>query len=839
MSCSHCSPAPKKRRFSFLSKNCCDTPQEANTEAGHPCADSRMEHMHTDGACAHCAPGAKRPSTKKRGARILAVASNATEAPGIHNDVSSYAQASGERTVVLVGNPNVGKSTLFNRVTGANARVMNSPGTTVQVMAGTWKRLGVKLLDLPGTYSLVPTSPDEEVVRNTISGAPGTLTDPRQGGHIDLVLVVLDASSMTRSLYLLAQIAQTGNPVAGVVTMSDVAAAAGQNVDIAGLSAQLNIPLMAVDPRHSSDMHVLDEMVEVALRERPRVAGLEPDPNAPGYSAQAAEEAWELLRGQACRDNIDARDLLSQTSYGAATATQLEGGCGHCGEGTCTHTRVAASYAAEENAAVGGEGVGEASLEAAHANPFDEVEMDRAATIFAWIDRIEQGVKDTHEDAGKDNTVKLSPSDRIDRVLLNPLAGTVVFFALLWLLFKLAADWLGPIQDWFDALFSSTDQTISLASALTWALGVMHLDDTWVESALIGGLATGLGVVASFFPLMFVIYAAFSVLEDSGYMARVAFLGDRLMRKIGLDGRVILPLIIGFGCNVPALAAARTIPSARHRLVTVLITPYTSCAARLTIYLMIAKIFFPGHAGTVVWAMYLLSLLFIVLGAWVLKFFITRDESSQPLLLVLPAYQVPRLFVMAKMTWVRAWAFVTGAGKIIVLMSMVVWLMSAIAMPGSGKSFADDDLPMSESLYGATARVLEPVFVPTGFGEWHMTGALMTGFVAKETVVSSIVTSYNLDESAAGDAEEGGNDLGSLPELMHESLEKSAGSGLQGLAAVAFMVFVLAYTPCMATVAEQAKVIGGRMATLAVFVQLAVAWLAATGIFQIGRLFLA
>lgn len=818
MSCPHCKPGKKQGRTALLAKNCCDT-QEAPAEQAH-----------VSGSCPHCGSEAKRQRAKKRGARILAVASNATEAPGIHNDVSSYAQADGTRTVVLVGNPNVGKSTLFNRVTGANARVMNSPGTTVQVMAGTWKKLGVKLLDLPGTYSLVPTSPDEEVVRDTISGAPGTLTDPARGGHIDLVLVVLDASSMTRSLYLLAQVAQTGNPVAGVVTMSDVAKVAGQNVDIAGLSAQLNIPLMAVDPRHASDMHVLEEMVEAALRERPRVAGLEPDPHAPGYSAAAADEAWDHLRGQACRENIDARDLLSQTSYGAATAIDLEGGCGHCGEGTCTHEPATA-----DADAAGGE---RASRTETQAHPFDEAEMDRAATIFAWIDRIEQAVREGSS-GEEEQAVKLSPSDRLDRVLLNPVAGTLVFFALLWLLFKVAGDWLGPVQDWFDALFSSTDQTISLASALTWILGAVHFDGTWVESALIGGLATGLGVVASFFPLMFVIYAAFSVLEDSGYMARVAFLGDRLMRKIGLDGRVILPLIIGFGCNVPALAAARTIPSARHRLVTVLITPYTSCAARLTIYLMIAKIFFPGHAGTVVWAMYLLSLFFIVAGAWVLKFFITRDEASSPLLLVLPAYQVPRLFVMAKMTWVRAWAFVTGAGKIIVFMSMVVWLMSAIAMPGSGKSFADEDLPMSESLYGATAQVLEPVFAPTGFGEWHMTGALMTGFVAKETVVSSIVTSYNLDESAAGDAEEGGDNLGSLPALMHESLEKSAGSGLQGLAAVAFMVFVLAYTPCMATVAEQAKVIGGRKAALAVCVQLAVAWLVAVGIFQIGRLFLA
>ena len=426
----------------------------------------------------------------------------------------------------------------------------------------------------------------------------------------------------------------------------------------------------------------------------------------------------------------------------------------------------------------------------------------------------------------------------MDRFLLNPVLGTGVFFTLLWLLFQMAGSWVGPIQDWFDGVFSSTDAgAFSLANGIIWLLGVANLDGTWVESLLVNGLATGLGVVASFFPLMFVIYAALSILEDSGYMARVAFLGDRLMRKIGLDGRVILPLIIGFGCNVPSLAAARSIPSAKQRLVTALITPYTSCAARLTIYLMIGKIFFAGNAGTVVFAMYVTSILLIVGGAWILKFFITKDEVAAPLMLVLPAYQVPRLAVMAKLTWGRAWTFVTGAGKIIVIMTMVVWLMAAIPV-NSDHSFADPELAMEDSLYGATAQVLEPVFAPTGFGEWHMTGALMTGFVAKETVVSSIVTSFNLDSEAAGDAEDNGDNLGKLPQLLRTSLSTSAGEGYEALAALAFLVFVLSYTPCMATVAEQAKLIGGRFTTIAVIVQLAVAWLLAVGVFQIGKLFL-
>lgn len=726
---------------------------------------------------------------------------------------SSGNSATNEPTILLVGNPNVGKSTLFNRLTGARQRVINAPGTTVQVMSGRWKNLGARVLDLPGTYSLVATSPDEQVVTDTMACAVGSMTDSSAGLGIDLVLVILDGSSMTRSLYLLAQVAQTGQPVAAVITMSDVAEQNGEPVDVAALASVLKVPVMALDPRKTADYNVLDQMIAGALQSRPRVFGIDPDPSAPGYSEVAAAEV-----SARCAAPIDTRDLLSQTSLGAVTSTGEETGCGCCGtqDSCCNPEPLDLTAKPRPQSVVA-----------------DEWEMDRAAVLFSWVDDVEKTCQ-----TRKSEPDFLSRSDKIDRFLLNPILGTGVFFTILWLLFQMAGSWVGPIQDWFDAVFASTEPgAFSLANGLIWLLGLAHVDGTWVESLLVNGLATGLGVVASFFPLMFVIYAALSVLEDSGYMARVAFLGDRLMRRIGLDGRVILPLIIGFGCNVPSLAAARSIPSAKQRLVTVLITPYTSCAARLTIYLMIGKIFFAGHAGTVVWAMYLTSLFLIVAGAWILKHFITKNEDSAPLMLVLPAYQMPRLAIMAKLTWGRAWNFVTGAGKIIVVMTMVVWLMGAIPMT-AGKSFADQDLAMEDSLYGTTAQVLEPVFAPTGFGEWHMTGALMTGFVAKETVVSSIVTSFNLDAEAAGDAEDNGDNLGQLPDLLRGSLEKSAGAGYEGLAALAFLVFVLAYTPCLATVAEQAKLIGGKKTTLAVFAQLFVAWALAVGVFQIGKLFL-
>lgn len=688
------------------------------------------------------------------------------------NTTATLTTASGEQpTILLVGNPNVGKSTFFNQVTGARQTVINAPGTTVEIMSGTWRALGARLLDMPGTYSLVAHSQDEQVVVDTLAAVPGSFTDAARGKNVDLVLVLLDATAMTRSLYLLGQVARTGRPVAALVTLADISAHEGESVDTAALSQALGIPVMTVDPRTPKGIEGVADMVGHALHTQPHVLGLSPDPSAPGHP--------ETVHATRSRDESEQH----------AEGVQDEA----------------------------------ASLQAIH----------DADEIFDWVNNLERQAFGSHP-----LTQKMSRSDKIDRFLLHPVIGIPVFFALMWFLFKIAGEWVGPVQDLFDSFLTNEEPgTVSFANALNAILAFLGWDNTWLQGLLIGGLTTGLGVVASFVPLMFVIFLLISILEDSGYMARAAFLGDRVMRAIGLDGRVILPLIMGFGCNLPSLAATRTLPNERQRLVTTLITPYTSCAARLTIYLLIARIFFPNHAGTVVFALYVLSLVLVVLAALVLKPFTTKNEAQAPLMLVLPPYQMPRVVVTLKNTWMRALAFVKGAGKVIIAMSLVVWLMSAIPVV-SGHSFADEDLAMEDSLYGATAKALEPVFAPTGFGEWHMTGALMTGFVAKETVISSIVTSYNLDpESDGGDAEEGGSDLGSLPQLVTQSFEKSAGDAAP-IAAFAFMVFVLAYTPCLATVAEQARQIGGRKTVAAVVVQLVAAWMLAVVIFQVGQLIL-
>lgn len=739
------------------------------------------------------------------------------------NDVGGLGDDVGGRTIALVGNPNVGKSTLFNAVTGSKQDTVNAPGTTVEVTSGRWRTLGARVLDLPGTYSLVPASPDEKVVSDTLAGVPGSLTDPATNHPVDLVVAVLDGGSLTRSLYLLGQIAQTGLAVCAVITMADVAEANGQRLDSEELSDALGIPVLLFDAREKSGYSDLDAMVGAALEARPHIRGLNSGPAAPGYPAAAIHAHAETctcghdhpdasVGGEADSESAhsDPADLNSAHSNSADAASAMPSTC------SCGHSPVS-------------------SLDLDATLTSDSADLDRASELFSWVESVERKLHG--ETAPTD--VGETRSDKADRVLLNPVVGPIVFLAIMWFLFKVAGEWIGPIQDWFDALFSSTQPgAFSLANGITWLLGALGWDASWLESLLVGGLATGLGVVASFIPLILVIFVAISILEDSGYMARAAFLGDRLMRKIGLDGRVILPLIMGFGCNVPALSATRSLPNSTQRLITVLITPYTSCAARLTIYLMIGKIFFPNQAGTVVFSLYLISVLFVIGAAWVLKHVFRNDSDASPLMLVLPAYQVPRVALLLQNAARRTWQFVKSAGKIIVIMTMVVWALGAIpaGAGAQGKSFADPTLAMEDSVYGQIAKGLEPVFEPAGFGDWHMTGALMTGFVAKETVVSSIVTSYNMDPAAAGDAESNGDNLGVLPELLTTTFTQTAGAPYMGLAAYAFMVFVLSYTPCLATVAEQARLIGGKRTAIAVGVQLVVAWVVAVAIFQIGKL---
>lgn len=617
--------------------------------------------------------------------------------------------------VALVGAPNVGKSTLFNGLTGANLQMGNWPGTTVEVGRGI-ARLDEReydVLDLPGAYSLDPTSPDEALTRELLVDAPAQ-------ARPDVAVVIVDANHLARSLYLVRHVRETDLRVVIAVTMADVAERHGYDLSHDALAEALGVPVVMIDPRRRLGRADLLEAVNRALRDDP----------PPALPAPASGD-----------------------------------------------------------------------------------EFTDADTRFAWIDEVERSC--LHHVGQR----QASWSDSIDRVALHPVAGPVMFLSVMWLVFQLTTAVATPFMDALDTFFSGP-----VTNAATSVLTAVGLQDSWISGLILNGLIAGVGMLLTFAPLMAIMFVLLALLEDSGYLARAAVVTDRLMRAIGLPGRAFLPIIVGFGCNVPAIAATRILPNARHRVLTALLVPFTSCTARLVVYVMMATIFFPQAAGTVVFVLYVISIVFVIVIGLVLKSTLWRTMPSEPLVIDLPPYQRPTLALTASVSWMRLRGFLQTAGGIIVATVTVVWVLQAIPL-GGGHAFGE--VPIDESVYARTAQSIAPAFEPAGFGTWETTSALIVGFVAKEAVVSAWAQTYSAEEPADSARP------GALGDAVKASFTASSG-GHTNAAVWAFLVFLLAYTPCVATLAAQRREIGLRWTAFGVGQQLIVAWLVAVAIFQIG-----
>ncbi len=620
-------------------------------------------------------------------------------------------------TIALVGNPNVGKSSLFNALTGARrAAVGNWPGSSVEVASGQWRLAdrSVRLIDLPGTYSLDPISPDEALTRDLLVGA-----DPV--ARPDVVVVVVSAADLIRTLYLAHQIRETPNRVVVAVSMGDVARRRGTTVDVAGLSRAMTAPTVAVDGRRG----VTADLVEAVGR------------------ALAAPMPPPLPAPQEHDDALAAADWRFTRVTRMVEATTVNG--------------------------------------------------ERATT--PW-------------------------SDRIDRVAISPVVGPMMFLAVMWLVFQLTTRLAAPLQTLIDRLVSGP-----VSDGARWLSRSVGLGGTWVEHLLVDGVIAGVGMLLSFAPVMAIMFALLALLEDSGYLARAAVVADRLTRVLNLPGRAFLPLVVGFGCNVPAVAATRILPNARHRLLTVLLVPFTSCTARLAVYVLVATAFFGPHAGNVVFGMYLVSIAMLVAGGALLRATVLRTMDNEDLLIDLPRYQVPHIRLLIASTWTRVAAFLRTAGSVIVAAVVVVWALSAIPVGASDRPGTD----VEHSLFGQIAATTAPAFTPAGFGDWHTTGALLVGFVAKEAVVSSWAQTY------ATEKPDNVRRPGALGESLRADFARSSG-GHTTAAVLAFLVFLLGYTPCVATLAAQYREVGPRWTLLGFGFQLAFAWTVAVAVFQIGRL---
>ena len=486
----------------------------------------------------------------------------------------------------------------------------------------------------------------------------------------------------------------------------------------------------------------------------------------------------------------------------------------------------------------------------------DDVDTIIADRRYGWINGlVKEVVRYTRSD-------QRTVSDKIDRVLTSRLLGIPIFLLMMWIVFKVTTDLSEPMLEWVENVIEGP-----LSSWVLGLMGWVGLGGSWIESLLVDGIIAGVGGVLVFVPVMAFLYLALALLEDSGYMARAAFVMDRLMHGLGLHGKSFLPMIVGFGCTVPALMATRTLENEKDRILTGLLVPFMSCGARLPVYVLLASIFFPGNSGMVIFWIYVLGIVVAILLGLLLKNTLFKDKELSPFVMELPPYRIPTFKAIWFHMWERTGAFIKKAASIILLASMVIWLL--LSIPVGGGMFADT--PVEESAFAVVSDGVATVFKPLGFGEWQMSGPLLTGFVAKEVVVSTMSQIYDVSDfeevmeestffegvgeilvgfiNAVWDTiksiplivgidlleEDEDSEPSGLMAAIQESFDRSS-NGHGALASVAYMAFVLLYTPCVAAIAAAKKELGTKWMWFSIIGQLAIAWVAAFVIFQGGLL---
>lgn len=668
-------------------------------------------------------------------------------------------------TVALAGNPNAGKTTIFNNLTGGRQHVGNWPGVTVEKKEGQSRvdGLSFEVVDLPGTYSLTAYSLEEVIVRDYISSRkPSVVVD------------VVDASNIERNLYLTTQLMELGSPVIIALNMMDVAESRGVHVDVELLSELLGLPVVPLVGLRNRGTEELKKTIAAVLAGEARFRGI-----TVGYGTEIEEEisrieqmigseesGWRFTGSYTPRwlavklleeDEQVERDLLAHLPPGSAIFRRLEESRRH--------------------------------LVSIFGQDLETVVVDMRYGFVSGV--VREAVKRKREDV-------LTTSDRIDNVLTNRVLGFPFFALFMWLMFFLTF-YLGKypmrlVEIMVSWLSNSAAHLISPA---------------WLRSMVADGVIGGVGAVLVFMPQILIIFLFISLLEDTGYMARAAFIMDRIMHWLGLHGKSFIPMVIGFGCNVPAIMATRTLESEKDRMITILVNPLISCAARLPVYALFTAAFFAAHQGTVTFSLYLLGIILAIAMAKLFGKLLFKGES-EPFVMELPPYRWPTLKGTTVHMWERGYAFLRKAGTVILAGSVVIWLLSYLP-PGVEYGSAG-------SLAGTLGRALEPLVAPLGF-DWKAVVALLFGFVAKEIVVST----YGALLGVGGD---------------RVAISGALRGVFTPLTAYGFMAFTLLYTPCLATVAVIRKETGSwKWAAFAVGYSLSLAWLIAFMIHRAGQFF--
>ena len=593
-------------------------------------------------------------------------------------------------TIAVVGNPNCGKTTLFNALTGAKQRVGNWPGVTVERKTGNYRHDGARyeVVDLPGTYSLDVGDPgvslDEQIARDYV-----------HGGEADLIINIVDAANLERNLYLTTQLIEMRKPMLVVLNMTDVAADQGLTIDAAVISVRLGCPVVPLVATEAGGMNNLRHALAEAVAAPPiPAANIVFDDRF----EQAVAELSPLVRDRARTLGVELRWLATRLLEEDDLAQRLAGDL-----------------------------VAEDRLAAWRTGLTDDVDILLADGRYDFAHRLVQ------ESVRRPARVSRNLTERIDRVVLNRVLGIPIFLLVMYAMLMLTINIGGAFIDFFDQLASAL-----LVTGFGGLLAGLGAPD-WLRAILADGIGGGIQVVATFIPIITFLYLFLSVLEDSGYMARAAFVMDRFMRAVGLPGKAFVPLIVGFGCNVPAIMATRTLESRRDRILTILMAPFMSCGARLPVYALFAAAFFPTGGQNVVFGLYLIGIAIAVITGFIMKQTLLQGQSS-PFVMELPPYHLPTLHGVAMRSWERTKNFMFRAGRIIVPMVLVLNLLNTV---GSDGSFGNED--SGNSVLAAVGRTIAPAFAPMGLDEenWPAAVGFFTGLLAKEAIIGTLDTMYS------------------------------------------------------------------------------------------------
>jgi len=664
--------------------------------------------------------------------------------------------------IALVGNPNTGKSTLFNLLTGLNQKVGNFPGITVDKKTGFCKlaaSLQAEIVDLPGTYSLYPKSKDESIVFQV-------LADKKNSSHPDLVVLVADATNLRRNLLLYSQVADLHIPVILALNMTDMANKEGININIDELSARLGIQVVAISARSKTGLDGLKQAIANTTKIPTQVAGT--DVNV--LAGAAIDEAKAVL---ATDHDYFALQILHQHEhleiYTAEQHTQFE------------------------------------QIKKTH--HFESSKLQAAETIarYRYLSTVLSGVI---EDTGA--VKKFAFSDKIDSILTNRFWGFFIFIFILFFIFNAIFSWSAYPMELIEGLFGWITTT-----------GHAHLPDGMLTNLLLDGVVAGLGGIVVFIPQIAILFAMISILEDTGYMARVTFMMDKIMRKFGMSGKSVVPMIGSFACAVPSIMSARNIESWKDRIITIMVSPLVSCSARLPVYTLLISLIIPdtkllgfiSMQALALMGMYLISIIAAVLVAFVMKFMIKATEKSY-FIMELPVYRMPRWSNVLFTMFEKSKTFVFEAGKVIIAISIVLWVMSAYGPPSRfehiEKKYAQIELQkdsiqistlerdksaekLENSYAGILGRTIEPVIKPLGF-DWKIGIALITSFAAREAFVGTMATIYSVDN--------GEENSGTIRDKMREAKNPETGLPVFTFATgFALMLFYAFAMQCMSTVA--------------------------------------